>query len=67
MTFDLPRRLAAEAVGTAMLVATVVGSGIMADLPGFIMAELAGAICALAFMGWLLAGAAAGPAGEPAE
>ena len=37
------------------------------DLPGFIMAELAGAICALAFMGWLLAGAAAGPAGEPAE
>jgi glycerol uptake facilitator-like aquaporin len=28
---DLPRRLAAEAVGTALLVATVVGSGIMAD------------------------------------
>jgi len=28
---DLPRRLAAEALGTAMLVATVVGSGIMAD------------------------------------
>jgi glycerol uptake facilitator-like aquaporin len=29
--FDLPRRLAAEALGTAMLVATVVGSGIMAE------------------------------------
>lgn len=31
MIFDLPRRLAAEALGTALLVATVVGSGIMAD------------------------------------
>lgn len=31
MAFDLSRRLAAEALGTAMLVATVVGSGIMAD------------------------------------
>lgn len=30
MTFDLPRRMAAEAAGTAVLVATVVGSGIMA-------------------------------------
>ncbi|MDX8527381.1 MIP/aquaporin family protein [Mesorhizobium sp. MSK_1335] len=30
-TFDLPRRLAAEALGTGLLVATVVGSGIMAD------------------------------------
>ncbi|GAC1504261.1 MAG: MIP/aquaporin family protein [Bradyrhizobium sp.] len=29
--YDLPRRLAAEALGSAMLVATVVGSGIMAD------------------------------------
>jgi glycerol uptake facilitator-like aquaporin len=29
--FDLPRRLTAEALGTAMLVATVVGSGIMAE------------------------------------
>jgi glycerol uptake facilitator-like aquaporin len=28
--FDLPRRLTAEALGTALLVATVVGSGIMA-------------------------------------
>ncbi|PDT81211.1 MIP/aquaporin family protein [Sinorhizobium sp. BJ1] len=31
MAFDLKRRLAAEAMGTAILVATVVGSGIMAD------------------------------------
>ncbi|ASY71829.1 aquaporin [Sinorhizobium fredii] len=31
MTFDLGRRLVAEALGTAILVATVVGSGIMAD------------------------------------
>jgi glycerol uptake facilitator-like aquaporin len=31
MAFDLARRLAAETLGTAMLVATVVGSGIMAD------------------------------------
>lgn len=30
-SFNLPRRLAAEAIGTAFLVATVVGSGIMAD------------------------------------
>ncbi len=30
-TYSLPRRLAAEALGTAMLVATVVGSGIMAE------------------------------------
>jgi glycerol uptake facilitator-like aquaporin len=29
--FDLPRRLAAEALGTGVLVATVVGSGIMAE------------------------------------
>src|SRR3974390_277288 len=29
-TFDLPRRLVAELLGTALLVATVVGSGIMA-------------------------------------
>ncbi|AWM24038.1 aquaporin [Sinorhizobium fredii] len=31
MTIDLGRRLVAEALGTAILVATVVGSGIMAD------------------------------------
>jgi len=30
-SFDLPRRLAAETLGTAILVATVVGSGIMAE------------------------------------
>jgi glycerol uptake facilitator-like aquaporin len=29
--YDLPRRLAAEALGTALLVTTVVGSGIMAE------------------------------------
>jgi glycerol uptake facilitator-like aquaporin len=29
--YDLPRRLAAEALGTGLLVATVVGSGIMAE------------------------------------
>jgi glycerol uptake facilitator-like aquaporin len=31
MVFDLPRRAAAEALGTGILVAAVVGSGIMAD------------------------------------
>lgn len=31
MKFDLPRRIAGEALGTGVLVATVVGSGIMAD------------------------------------
>ena len=31
MAFDLPRRLTAEALGTALLVATVIGSGIMAE------------------------------------
>ncbi len=31
MAFDLSRRLAAEALGTGLLVATVVGSGIMAE------------------------------------
>lgn len=31
MQIDLPRRLVAEALGTALLVATVVGSGIMAE------------------------------------
>ncbi|TPJ72767.1 MIP/aquaporin family protein [Mesorhizobium sp. B2-6-2] len=30
-TFDLPRRFTAEALGTGLLVATVVGSGIMAE------------------------------------
>ena len=33
MTVDLPRRLAAESIGTAMLLAAVVGSGLMADRP----------------------------------
>jgi glycerol uptake facilitator-like aquaporin len=31
LAFNLPRRLTAEALGTALLVATVVGSGIMAE------------------------------------
>jgi glycerol uptake facilitator-like aquaporin len=31
MTATVPRRLTAEAIGTAMLLAAVVGSGIMAD------------------------------------
>src|SRR5829696_3760767 len=44
MTFDLSRRLAAEALGTGFLVATVVGSGIMAD-------KLAGGNTALALLG----------------
>jgi glycerol uptake facilitator-like aquaporin len=30
-TADLPRRITAEAIGTAMLLAAVVGSGIMAE------------------------------------
>ena len=44
MTFDLPRRLAAEALGTGLLVATVVGSGVMAE-------RLAGGNIALALLG----------------
>ncbi len=44
MTFDLARRLAAEALGTAFLLATVVGSGIMAE-------SLAGGNVALALLG----------------
>ena len=43
MTFDRSRRLAAEALGTGLLVATVVGSGIMAD-------KLAGGNVALALL-----------------
>jgi glycerol uptake facilitator-like aquaporin len=43
MTADLSRRLAAEALGTAMLVATVVGSGIMATrLTGDVALSLLG-------------------------
>jgi len=44
MSFDLQRRLAAEALGTAMLVAGVVGSGIMG-------AKLAGGNDAIALLG----------------
>ncbi len=47
-TLDLPRRLAAELVGTAGLLATVVGSGIMAE-------RLAGGNVAVALLGNTLA------------
>ncbi|TIY00088.1 MAG: aquaporin family protein, partial [Mesorhizobium sp.] len=43
MAVDLSRRIVAEALGTAMLVATVVGSGIMADrLTGDVAVSLLG-------------------------
>jgi glycerol uptake facilitator-like aquaporin len=42
-TFDLPRRLAAEALGTALLLAIVVGSGIMGE-------RLSGGSAALALL-----------------
>lgn len=48
MSSSLSRRLAAEAVGSALLLATVIGSGIMAD-------ELAGGNVALALLGNTLA------------
>lgn len=48
---DLPRRLAAEALGSAMLFATVIGSGIMAE-------SLAGGNIAVALLGNTLATAA---------
>ncbi len=44
MTFPLSKRLAAEALGTALLVATVVGSGVMGE-------KLAGGNVALALLG----------------
>ncbi|MEM9106107.1 MAG: MIP/aquaporin family protein [Pseudomonadota bacterium] len=44
MRYDLTRRLAAECIGTAFLLATVVGSGIMAEL-------LAGGNVAIALLG----------------
>jgi glycerol uptake facilitator-like aquaporin len=44
VTFSLARRLAAEGLGTAMLVATVVGSGVMGE-------RLAGGNVALALLG----------------
>ena len=46
--FDLPRRLVAEFIGTALLLATVVGSGIMGE-------QLAGGNVALALLGNTLA------------
>jgi glycerol uptake facilitator-like aquaporin len=44
MTYSLTKRLVAEALGTSLLVATVVGSGVMAD-------KLAGGNVALALLG----------------
>lgn len=46
--FDLPRRLAAEALGTALLLAIVIGSGIMAE-------RLSGGNVAIALLGNTLA------------
>lgn len=46
--FDLPRRLAAEALGTALLLAIVIGSGIMGE-------RLAGGNVAIALLGNTLA------------
>lgn len=51
-TFSLPRRLAAEALGTGLLLAVVVGSGIMGQ-------RLAGGNVALALLGNTLATGAA--------
>jgi glycerol uptake facilitator-like aquaporin len=51
MTTDVPRRLAAEALGTAFLLATVVGSGIMGE-------RLAGGNIAIALLANALATAA---------
>lgn len=52
MTVSVPRRLTAEAIGTAMLLAAVVGSGIMAD-------RLAGGNQAVALLANTIATAAA--------
>jgi glycerol uptake facilitator-like aquaporin len=51
MRFDIPRRLAAEALGTGFLLATVVGSGIMGE-------RLAGGNVAIALLANALATAA---------
>lgn len=52
MSFDLTRRLAAEALGTALLLAVVVGSGVMGD-------RLAGGNDAIALLGNTVATGAA--------
>lgn len=52
MTYTLPRRLAAEALGTALLLAVVVGSGVMGE-------TLAGGNVAIALLGNTLATGAA--------
>jgi hypothetical protein len=52
------RVVASEALGTALLLAIVVGSGII-DAPAFVLAQAAGALAALAVASLLL------PAGAP--
>jgi glycerol uptake facilitator-like aquaporin len=54
--YDFPRRLAAEALGTAFLVATVVGSGIMAETltKDVALALLANTIATGAMLGVLI-------------
>lgn len=58
MTFSLERRAACEAVGTAFLLAGIIGAdsfaGIRpADAPAFIVAQIIGALTAFAFAAWL--------------
>ena len=53
--FDLRRRLFAEWLGTLLLLAVAVGSGIMPiHMPAFIAAQLVGATVATLLFGWLL-------------
>jgi len=47
IVFSLSRRLVAEALGSALLLAVVVGSGVMGE-------RLAGALVAMLVFGWLL-------------
>ena len=61
-TYSLSRKLAAEGLGTAFLLATVVGSGIMGDtfsginpvyMRAFIGAQIVAAIIVTGFAVWL--------------
>ena len=58
--FSLPRKLAAEFLGTALLLATVVGSGIMAE-------RLAGGNAAIALLGNTIPNITAGNAEQIQE
>jgi glycerol uptake facilitator-like aquaporin len=56
---SLSRRFVAEFVGTALLLAAVVGSGIMgarrpADVPAFVAAQFLGAAAATTLFRWLI-------------